>query len=114
MAIRLSQDECGTSSEGIMRVKTAGLGLVALGILLLGAQLVLYLGAKNIGPPPERSEIHIVPPRQAFTNPLPGILGAMSLIAGLALAARKPEEADDPTDGLTIPGGATKARQTSR
>jgi hypothetical protein len=97
-----------------MSLKTAGLGLIALGILLLGAQLVLFLGAKNIVPPPRSGEIHIAPPPQARTNPLPGILGAMSLIAGLALAGRKPEEADDPIDGLTIPEQAAKARQKSR
>jgi hypothetical protein len=30
-----------------MRIKTPGLGLIALGILLLGAQLVLFLGLKR-------------------------------------------------------------------
>jgi hypothetical protein len=33
-----------------MKLKTSGLGLIALGILLLGAQLVLYLGFKNVYP----------------------------------------------------------------
>jgi hypothetical protein len=83
-----------------MKIKRSGLGLITLGILLLGAQLVLYLGAKNV-PPPNSGEIHIVP--KARITPLPGIFGGLSLIGGLSLVARKPEEADDPTDGLTIP-----------
>ena len=33
-----------------MKLKTSGLGLIALGILLFGAQLVLYLGFKNVYP----------------------------------------------------------------
>jgi hypothetical protein len=44
------------------------------------------------------------------TTPLPGIFGMMSLVIGFALAVRKPEEADDPRDGLTIPGEAGKVR----
>lgn len=84
-----------------MKIKTSGLGLIVLGILLLGAQLVLYLGAKDVVPPPDSSEIHLVP--KARTTLLPAIFGALCLIGGLALVARKPEEADDPTDGLSIP-----------
>jgi hypothetical protein len=92
-----------------MKIRTSGLGLIALGILLLGAQLVLYLGVKNVVPPPNSGEIHIVP--KARTTPLPGIFGALCLISGLALVARRSEEADDPTDGLTIPGEAEEARR---
>jgi hypothetical protein len=84
-----------------MTIKTSGLGLLALGILLLGAQLVLYLGVKNVVPPPNSGEIHIVP--KARTTPLPGIFGALCLISGLALVAKRPEEADDPSDGLSVP-----------
>jgi hypothetical protein len=86
-----------------MRFKTAGLGLITIGILLLGAQLVLYLGAKNVVPQPGSGAVHTGSPPEARINPLPAIFGGVSLIAGFALAARKPEEADDPTDGLTIP-----------
>jgi hypothetical protein len=89
--------------EGIMRLKTAGLGLITLGILLLGAQLVLYLGAKNVYPPPDSGEVHIAPPVQTHLNPLPGILGAVTLIAGLTLFAKNPHEADDPRDGRSVP-----------
>ena len=92
-----------------MKIRTSGLGVIALGILLLGAQLVLYLGVKNVVPPPNSGEIHIVP--KARTTPLPGIFGALCLISGLALVARRPEEADDPTDGLTIPREAEVARR---
>jgi hypothetical protein len=84
-----------------MTIKTSGLGLIALGILLLGAQLVLYLGVKNAYPPPTNGESHIEPPRRP--TPLPGVFGGISLIAGLALVAKRPEEADDPRDGRSIP-----------
>jgi hypothetical protein len=95
-----------------MKLKTSGLGLIALGILLLGAQLVLYLGFKNVYPPPGTGEQHIQPPPSARTTPLPGVFGAISLIAGIALVAKRPEEADDPQDGLAVPGvPADKARQ---
>ena len=93
-----------------MRLRTTGLGLITLGVLLLGAQLVLYLGAKNEHPPPDSGEMHIAPPPEVRTTPLPGIFGMMSLVIGFALAARNPEEADDPTDGLTIPGEGENVR----
>jgi hypothetical protein len=95
-----------------MTLKTSGLGLIALGILLLGAQLVLYLGFKNVYPPPGTGEQHIEPPPQVRTTPLPGVFGAISLIAGIALVAKRPEEAYDPRDGLTVPGDpAANTRQ---
>jgi len=95
-----------------MTLKTSGLGLIALGILLLGAQLVLYLGFKNVYPPPGTGEQHIEPPPSVRTTPLPGVFGAISIIAGIALVAKRPEEADDPRDGLTIPEEPTdRARQ---
>jgi hypothetical protein len=84
-----------------MTIKTSGLGLITLGILLLGAQLVLYLGVKNTYPPPTQGETHIGPPHRV--SPLPGVLGGIALIAGLALVAKRPEEADDPRDGLSVP-----------
>ena len=85
-----------------MTLKTSGLGLIVLGILLLGAQLVLYLGFKNVHPPPGAGEQHIEPPPSARTIPLPGVFGAISLIAGIALVAKRPEDAEDPRDGLTV------------
>jgi hypothetical protein len=104
-----------------MKLKTSGLGLIALGILLLGAQLVLYSGFKNIYPPPGSGETHIEPPPQARLTPLPGVFGALSLIAGIALVAKRKAEvddddkADDPSDGLSIPAqGAEKTRQQHR
>jgi hypothetical protein len=101
MAITSTRAERSKWRGGNMKIKTSGLGLIVLGILLLGAQLVLYLGAKNVVPPPDSGEIHLVP--KARTTLLPAIVGALCLIGGLALVARKPEEADDPTDGLSIP-----------
>ena len=86
-----------------MTLKTSGLGLIVLGILLLGAQLVLYLGFKSVHPPPGTGEQHIEPPPSARTTPLPGVFGAISLIAGIALVAKRPEDAEDPRDGLTVP-----------
>src|SRR3982074_3172422 len=104
-----------------MKLKTSGLGLIALGILLLGAQLALYLGFKNIYPPPGSGETHIEPPPQARLTPLPGVFGALSLIAGIALVAKRQAEvdeddkADDPSDGLSIPAqAAEKTRQQHR
>lgn len=86
-----------------MHLKTTALGLITLGILLLGAQLVLYLGYKNVYPPPGSGEIHVAPPPPARTTPLPGIFGGIALIAGVALSVRNPHEADDPNDGRTVP-----------
>ena len=92
-----------------MTIKTSGLGLIALGILLLGAQLVLYLGVKNSHPEPQKGETHIQPPHRA--TPLPAILGSISLISGLALVAKRPEEADDPRDGLSVPEAPVEAQR---
>lgn len=83
-----------------MRIKTPGLGLIALGILLLGAQLVLFLGLKNIHPA-NNGESHVEPVHR--TIPLPGIFGCVLLISGLALSARSRREADDPRDGRSVP-----------
>jgi len=96
-----------------MTVKTSGLGLIVLGILLLGAQLVLYLGVKNSVPPPASDENQIQVPHRAA--PLPGVLGGIALIAGLALVVKRREEADDPRDGLSIPEARseTARRKTS-
>jgi hypothetical protein len=60
-----------------MKIKTSGLGLITLGILLLGAQLVLYLGAKNVVPPPNSGETHIAP--KTRITPLPGIFGTLCI-----------------------------------
>jgi hypothetical protein len=79
------------------------LGLIALGILLLGAQLVLYLGTKNVYPPPGIGERHIEPPPQVRTTPLPGVFGAVSLIAGIVLILKRSDEPDDARDGVSVP-----------
>ena len=86
-----------------MKFKTSGFGLIILGILLLGAQLVLYLGVRNLDPASRTGEQHIEPPTTVRTTPLAGVFGAISLIAGIALATRRPRETDDPRDGLTLP-----------
>jgi hypothetical protein len=92
-----------------VKVKTSGLGLIVLGILLLGAQLVLYLGVKYAYLPPPSDEAHAQPPHRA--TPLPAVLGGLSLIAGLTLIAKRSEEANDPRDGLSIP---EESHETSR
>jgi hypothetical protein len=85
-----------------MSIKTPGLGLIALGILLLGAQLVLYLGYKNIDPGTQ-GESHIEPVNR--TSPLPGIFGMILLVSGVALSGKGRREVDDPRDGTSVPSG---------
>jgi hypothetical protein len=102
MASHFREVEPRISAEVFMKIKTSGLGLIALGIFLLGAQLVLFLGTKNPSPNTANGENHIQPPHRAM--PVPGVLGGIALIAGLTLVAKRPEEADDPRDGLSIPG----------
>ena len=63
-------NECG----GNVHIKTQGLGLIALGILLLGAQLVLFLGLRNVHPS-SRGESHIEPLQRI--TPLRGIFGGV-------------------------------------
>ena len=83
-----------------MRLSTPAFGLIALGILLLGAQLILYAGYKNVHPRATQ-ESHIEPAHR--TTYVPGVFGAGLIIAGLVLRPRKPREADDPTDGRAVP-----------
>lgn len=84
----------------MMRLTTTALGLITLGILLLGAQLVLYLGYKNIHPA-SGQEHHIQPARRVTF--LPGVFGIALVVAGVALRPHNPRAADDPQDGRTIP-----------
>ena len=83
-----------------MRLTTPGFGLIALGILLLGAQLVLYAGYKNVHPSPSQAS-HIEPAHR--TTFIPGIFGAGLIIVGLVLRPRSAREADDPRDGQSVP-----------
>lgn len=86
-----------------MSIKTPGLGLIVLGILLLGAQLILYLGYRNTDPR-YRGEEHMQPGVMSGASLLPGVFGVVFLASGLALSARTHREADDPRDGRSIPG----------
>jgi hypothetical protein len=90
-----------------MSIKTPGLGLIALGILLLGAQLVLYLGYENIHTDTQ-GESHIVPVNR--TSPLPGIFGMILLVSGVALSGKGRREMNDPRDGASVPGGDSNRR----
>jgi hypothetical protein len=85
-----------------MNIKTPGLGLIVLGILLLGAQLVLYLGFKNVHPGTQ-GESHVAPVSR--TSPLPGIFGMILLVSGVALSGKSRREVDDPRDGTSVPSG---------
>ena len=96
-----------------MKLTTPSLGLIVLGILLLGAQLVLYLGVKTTATPPNSGEVHMVPKERM--TPLPGILGIIFLVAGFAVSAKTRDQADDPRDGRSVPNESDdRARQRAR
>ncbi len=62
--------------------KIQGIALVVLGAMLLGVQLMLYMSRKDVRNPPPGSSIQQV---EHKTNPLPGIIGIVSLVAGVAI-----------------------------
>jgi hypothetical protein len=65
--------------------RSGGLGLMILGVLLLGAQLILTLAkGKAVSTPPPTTLI----PKQERTDGLPGIFGAAALVAGVIVFAR--------------------------
>ena len=62
--------------------RTFGIALVVLGIILCGLQAMLIVAPKKDS---QATEVTANAPRR--TNPLPGIVGAGSLITGIALLA---------------------------
>ena len=67
------------------------IALIALGVMLLGLQTMLYMTTKQVVTgPPEFSTTRL----EHETYPVPGILGIASLMAGVAILAtrRRAEE----------------------
>lgn len=62
--------------------RISGLALVVLGIILCGLQVVLIVTPKK-----DSQATEVTANAQRRTNPLPGIVGAGSLITGIALLA---------------------------
>ena len=63
--------------------RTTGLGMLVLGILFLGGQLVLSMGAKR-GVQPVAGESHPMP-RKRETPPILGAFGGIALVAGIVV-----------------------------
>jgi hypothetical protein len=62
--------------------KIQGIALVILGVILLGVQSIVYMRPKEIrNPSPDSSIEHI----EHKTNQIAGILGIVSLAAGIAI-----------------------------
>jgi hypothetical protein len=76
--------------------RTCGTSLIILGIVLCIFQFVQYTAPpkKEIGP--DQTEIRRAAKTQHVTSSLPGIIGAGSLVAGIALfvTARRKDEPD--------------------
>jgi protein-S-isoprenylcysteine O-methyltransferase Ste14 len=63
-----------------------GIGLIVLGLVLLVFQFVHYMTpAKEVGPTQTETETRTVRNTQHLTSSWPGIIGAGSLVAGIAL-----------------------------
>lgn len=74
--------------------KTYGIGLIVLGLVLCVLQFVHYMAPPKESP--AQTETRTVTKGQHLTSSLPGIIGAGSLVAGIALfvTARRKDEAD--------------------
>jgi hypothetical protein len=72
--------------------KISGLGLIVLGILLCGLQLVRYVAPQTA---PARPDQSMTRPEHK-TSSLPGVIGAASLIVGIVMfaTARRKDEPD--------------------
>jgi hypothetical protein len=72
-----------------------GIGLIVLGIALCVLQFVQYMAPPKKEVSPARTETRAVTTTEYVTSSLPGIVGAGSLVAGIALfvtARRKESE----------------------
>jgi len=70
-----------------------GIALAVLGALLLGFQIMLYLTAQQRVAPVSAGSS--TPGAEQMTNPLPGILGLASLVAGVLIFVTR-RRADEP------------------
>jgi hypothetical protein len=76
--------------------RTYGTGLMIPGIVLLAFQFVHYMAPPKREIGPDQTETRTVRNTQHVTSSLPGIVGAGSLVAGIALfiTARRKDEPD--------------------
>jgi hypothetical protein len=87
--------------------RSSGLGLIVLGILLLGAQLVLSLGAKttkrmaNESRPVPTSPAESHPAPVDGTTVIPGVFGLIALVSGIVVAATS--GGSQSGDGCSVP-----------
>ena len=74
--------------------RTYGIGLIALGIALCVLQFVHYMAPPKNEVSPAQTEARTVAKTEYVTSSLPGIVGAGSLVAGIALfiTARRKDE----------------------
>jgi len=72
--------------------KIHGVALVVLGAILLGIQAMLYMTPQKVVSDPIESSI---PKVEHKSNPLAGIFGVLSLIAGVAIFSTR-RRADEP------------------
>jgi hypothetical protein len=71
-----------------------GMGLIILGTILLAFQFVHYMAPPKREIGPDQTETRTVRNTQHVTSSLPGIVGAGSLVAGIAIfiTARRKDE----------------------
>jgi hypothetical protein len=72
--------------------KIHGIALAVLGAILLGIQVMFYFAPNKVVTGPTESSM---PRKEHITNPVTGILGIVSLIAGIAIFATG-RRADEP------------------
>ena len=73
-----------------------GIALIVLGVILIGLQFNLALASKNEPSEPAQPSAVTVQPHPHRFGPLAGIIGGVSLVAGIAVfaTARRPDEPD--------------------
>jgi hypothetical protein len=72
--------------------KIHGVALIVLGLFLLGMQVIFYMSPTSGGPVSAESPGQRI---ERKTNPLPGIVGVISLFAGVAIFATR-RKLDEP------------------
>ena len=76
--------------------RTYGIGLMVLGILLCVFQAIEYVAPLKKGADTAQTDMPRAAKRERVTSSLPGIIGAASFVAGIALyvTARRKDEPD--------------------